>query len=694
MKPMIAIFISLLLNVTVQGQDSTKPKQVQLKSVEVVTKRPLLEQSIDKTVVNVESMISAASSNTLEVLNKTPGVTVDQNGTINLNGKSVLVLINGRATYMSGQDLASYLKSVPGSTLDKIELMDAPSARYDANGNGVINIRLKKSTILGLTGNISLGVSQGVYARTNNAINLNYNYKKMNWFSSISYSRDNSNDNDRINRHYLADNTDVLLHTRVHGKSDPKGLRLGMDYNASAKTVIGFEVNGQQKHSLYNRTFVSETNRDSINTGYTYSDAAWKNLSGNVNFLHRFNNQGHELTADASYITYRNDDDQDLANDDRPFYYHLLSDMNIFAAKADYVNPIGLEAGIKSSFVTNDYDSRYFNEKLVQVDSSSNHFIYHENINAAYINVRKKWKRWGAQVGLRVENTQINSPALFRQNYTKAFPSLFLSYRLDSAGNSTLTWNLGRRINRPNYQQFNPFIAFENSYTYATGNTHLRPQTSYRTEIKYQYRQRFGFGLQYNWFNDVLFTMTDVVDNIYISKPENVAKGYILMLLGNVSLQPAKWWNTNVNIMAGKMQLKGQIFSNTTLNSGAYSARLRVNNQFDLSHGWSAEASGDYSGRNINGQDVTKARVIIYGGIQKKFWQNKAALKLNVEDIFFTAGSNNYSRGVKDSYYTRRSTYDSQRIGLAFTYRFGRETFARKRNHNDNTADQEQERAK
>lgn len=694
MKPIIAIFISLLFIQQLYGQDTSKPKQVQLKSIEVVTKRPLLEQSIDKTVVNVESMISAASSNTLEVLSKTPGVTVDQNGNINLNGKSVLVMINGRTTYMSGSDLANYLKGMPGSTLDKIELMDAPSARYDAAGNAVINLRLKKSSILGLTGNISLGVSQGIYTRMNDAINLNYNYKKMNWFGGFSYTRDNSNDESRANRQYLSDNTTVLLNSRVHGKSDPKGLRLGMDYNASAKTVIGFEVNGQQKKSIYSRNYVSETNIDSINKGYTYSEATWKNLSGNMNFLHRFNNQGHELSADASYITYRNDDDQDLANDNNPFYYHLLSDMNIFAAKADYVNPIGLEAGVKSSFVTNDYDSRYFNEKWVQVDSSSNHFIYHENINAAYINAKKKWKRWGAQVGLRVENTRINSPALFQQSYTKAFPSLFLSYRVDSAGNHNLTWNLGRRINRPNYQQFNPFIAFENSYSYATGNTHLRPQTSYRTEVKYQYKHSFGVGLQYNWFNDVLFTMVDVVDDIYVSKPENVAKGYILMVLGNATFQPAKWWSMNANIMAGKMQLKGQIFSNTTLKSGAYSARIRVINQFDLTHGWSAEAGGDYSGRNINGQDVMKARVIVYGGVQKKLWNNKAALKLNVEDLLHSAGQNIYSKGVKDSYYTRNDMYDSQRVGLSFSYRFGKETFARKRNHSDNTADQEQDRAK
>jgi hypothetical protein len=702
MRPIYAIFIPLLSFVQVYGQDTTKPKQVQLKSIEVTSKKPLLEQSIDRTVVNVDAMISAASSNTLEVLNKTPGVTVDQNGTINLNGKGVMVLINGRTTYMSGQDLANYLKGLPGSTLDKIELMDAPPAKYDAGGSAVINLRLKKSTILGLTGNISLSATQGIYARTNNSLNVNYNYKKMNWFAGLSYNRDVSYDDDKTNREYYADNTSIFLYSRVKGFSNTKGIRLGMDYNASAKTVIGFEVNTQQRPSIYTRNYTSEANNDSTSKSFTYSDANWKNLSGNLNFLHRFNNKGHELSADASYISYKNNDMQDLNNDNDYFHYKLLSDMQIFAVKADYVHPVGIEAGVKSSFVKNDYDSRYLNEKIMQVDSNSNHFIYDENINAAYISARKKWKRWGAQAGMRIENTNIQgrqpgntaiAPSLFTRSYTQAFPTVFLSYRMDSAGNHTLSWNLGRRVNRPNYQQLNPFIAFENSYTYSTGNPNLKPQTNYRTELKYQYKQWLGLGLQYNWFKDIIFTMSDVVDNIYISKPDNVAKGYIAMVLINLSLHPAKWWDMNANIMAGGMKLNGKAFS-TALTSGTYSVRLRLYNQFNLSHGWSGEASGDYSGRNINGQDVINPRYIVYAAVQKKLWNNKASLKLNMDDIFHSARQNGHSEGVKDGYYTHRGWYDSQKVSVAFTYRFGKETFARKRNHNDNAADQEQERAK
>jgi outer membrane cobalamin receptor len=160
-------------------------KAAALQDVIVKTTRPLIEQEIDKTVVNVGSMISSATSNTLEVLEKTPGVTVGSNGEISLNGRGgVLVLIDGRATYMSAQDLASYLKSLPGSLLDKIELMDNPPARYDAAGNGIINIKFKKNKIAGYTGNISMGHTQGRYGRSNNAINLNYNRKKFNLFGS------------------------------------------------------------------------------------------------------------------------------------------------------------------------------------------------------------------------------------------------------------------------------------------------------------------------------------------------------------------------------------------------------------------------------------------------------------------------------------------------------------------------------
>jgi len=182
-------------------------KKTELKEVIVTTKRPLIEHDLDKTIVNPDAMIGSSTSNTLEVLEKTPGVTVSTDGEISLNGKNgVLVLIEGRPTYMSGQDLAAYLRSLPGSMLDKIELMSNPPAKYDAAGSAVINIRLKKNKIQGYTGNISLNYSQGKTGRSYNYLNLNYLKKKVNFFGNFSYSRDGNSSDDIYQRTFYNDN--------------------------------------------------------------------------------------------------------------------------------------------------------------------------------------------------------------------------------------------------------------------------------------------------------------------------------------------------------------------------------------------------------------------------------------------------------------------------------------------------------
>lgn len=201
-------------------------KSTELEDKVVMTTRPLVEQEIDKTVVNVGSMISSATSNTLEVLEKTPGVTVGSNGEISLNGRGgVLVLIDGRATYMSAQNLASYLKSLPGSLLDKIELMDNPPAKYDAAGNEIINIKFKKSKVAGYTGNISLGYTQGKYARNNDAINLNYTHKKINIFGSLGHNHEKNYSFDVYDRRFFtAGNVPGELLKKKKQKKQSRGL--------------------------------------------------------------------------------------------------------------------------------------------------------------------------------------------------------------------------------------------------------------------------------------------------------------------------------------------------------------------------------------------------------------------------------------------------------------------------------------
>lgn len=703
-------------------------KDISLKEVVVTAKRPLMERDIDKTIVNVDAMISAASSNTLEVLEKTPGITVSNDGDISLNGKSgVLVLIDGRATYMSGADLATYLKSLPGGLLDKIELMDNPPAKYDAAGSAIINIRLKKNRVGGFTGNISEGYSQGVYGKNNGAINLNYLYKKVNLFVNVGYNEDKGYNNDINKREFY--NTENNLVSSIDLSNYNKfarhsfSTRLGMDYAFSKKTTYGFLINLDQINkdggvNFESNAYDSNKALEIIGTGYSYGGFRRTNLTTNANFQHKFNGAGRELTADINYLHYQSPFSWNVQNitskpdntliSQNDIFFQAPSDINIYTAKADYVHPLknksSWEAGVKSSFVSNDNDPKYFtigNDIKVPDYSRTNHFIYHENINAAYFNTRKNWKRLGLQLGLRVENTNIEGNQLgnavisgtsFQRNYTGLFPSAFMSYKLDSLGNKTISTSISRRINRPNYQQLNPFLEYIDIYSRNMGNPMLNPQYQYRFDLNYQYKRSFSLGVQFGRFSDIIFQTTESVDNIFITQPNNIAAGYQLILTTNVLKNPTKWWSVNTNVVLAYMELNGKIYTEK-LNNSAYGARINILNQFSLKHGWSAELTGFYSSREIGGQTIIKPRYRVYAAAQKKILKDKGTIRISVEDIFHSWVQRDYSVSIKQSisYHTLES--DTQRIGVAFTYRFGKDAFARKRRYNDNAADSEKERA-
>ena len=699
-------------------------KNIQLNEVVVTAKKPLIVQEIDKTVVNVEAMISSATSNTLEVLEKTPGVTVASNGEIGLNGRNgVTVLIDGRSTYMSGQDLAAYLKSLPGGLLDKIELMDNPPAKYDAAGNAIINIRLKKNRVGGLTGNVSMGVSQGKYVRNNDAINLNYKYKKINLFANLGFNTEKTYNLDLYDRRFYNINSELIstvdLRNNQVNKNYGQSINLGLDYAATSKTTIGFIVNinggrGKSDFDYTSKNFSASHQLDSTGAGRTLGDASRNNIGTNLNFSHKFDNAGREISADVNYLNYKSTGNQSLQNfmyqsdgtltNQRFFLYVIPSDINIYTAKADYVHPLKnkarIESGVKSSIVDNDYVANYYDVvgTAQTIDNGkSNHFKYHENINAAYINGQKEWKRLGVQLGLRVENTQARGQQLgndvvqesrFIKNYTGAFPSAFVSYKLDTLGKNTLSFMAVRRINRPNYQLLNPFVFFRDQYSYTSGNPLLNPQYQNRYELKFQHKQFLNMGLSYNKFTDVIFQTTQAVDNIFTTKPKNIADGYMLLLNTTVSLSPTKWWYLNNTLRLSHMGLNGQVYTEN-ISFSVNVARFEMNNYFTIHKNWNAELSGYYASGDLNGQTITNSMYRVNAAIQKKIWNNKGSIRFSVDDLFHSWIYHNRSISLKQSEYFQTSESDTQRIGFAFTYRFGKDTFARKRRHNNNASDDE-----
>lgn len=695
--------------------DTTK----ELKGVTVIAKKKLLEYELDKTIVNIESMPSAAASNTLEVLEKTPGVLVESNGTINLNGKTpVLVLIDGRSTHMSGQDLAAYLKSIPGSFIDKIELIENPSARYEASGGAVINIRLKRNKILGLTGNLSTGFTQGEKTRSNHSFNLNYNRKKLNVFTNLGFNTDGNYTTDFSDRKYYTPSgqlgSHVLINNQFSYRSHSITARLGIDYTLSSKTIVGVQANintrpSKDFQSFQSNTFNSSNVLDSSNTGTAKSDFDRSNKSLNLNFQHRFNDKGRELSGDINYIVYESEgtqlfDNYKAGHLTNSFSYRLPSSIAIYNFKADYTHPMknkfALDAGVKLSLVKNDNNSGYFDNDDNQVFANSNHFLFDENINAAYLNTRKNWKRVGIQTGLRFEDTHLKgvleeNPAYSGMSFTKNFRNLFfsgnISYKLDSTGNHNLALFYSRRINRPNYQQFNPFLVFRDNYSYSQGNIDLNPAYFNDARVQYRYKQLLTIGFMYGRANDIIFPTTQLVGEKYISRAANIGKGRLAALNANLNFKVTKWWQMNINMQGASMKLWSTLYSeNINVNSLLF--RGTVYNSFTFDKSWSGDLFCNYLPRELMPQRKVSSKYRINGSLQKKILKDKGAIRLSFEDITHAWIQRDHSINLLNSEEYHRGIADTQRIGLSFSWRFGNEKFARKRRHNDDAADSEKGR--
>lgn len=700
-------------------------KSIELGEVVVKAKKPLIEQEMDRTIVNVGSMIGSATSNTFDLLSKTPGVSVNANGEISLNGRSgVMVLIDGRSTYMSGADLAAYLKSLPGGVLDKIELMDNPPARYDAAGNAVIDIRLKKTRAGGLTGSVALGGSQGRYARSNDALNLNYNRRKLNLFANWGYSYEKNYAEDDFSRRYYDEANALKSRVRLKNRqimaSNGYNINLGMDLTASPKTVFGaiVNLNGSSRKGDFSYESVQQNalgQLASSGNGSTVSKDTRNNTSINANMLHKFNDKGRELAVDVNYLNYHTQGKQDLENrlfdadgaivSRELFRYHTPSEISIYTFKADYVHPLKnqarLEGGFKSSYVDNDFVFNHYNTNdgnAVIDNRRSNHFQYRENINAAYITGEKRWKHFGIQLGLRLENTlakghQLGNDSVlamrFTKNYTKLFPSIFLNYKLNDQNAFVLM--AVRRINRPNYQMLNPFVFYKDQYTYSAGNPHLIPQYQDRLELKYQHKNFLNMGLSYNRFTNGIFTTIQAQGDTFTSRPDNIARGYMVLLNTSVSGQVTGWWYSNTTLRLSRITIKGPLYTEA-LNYATNVARLEINNYFNLGSGWNAELGGYYASRDVNGQAQTSGMFRVNGGIQKKIWKGKGTVAMNFEDLFHSWVYHNRSFSIRQSDYYQVGRTDTQRVSIALNYKFGKETFTRKRRHNNNASDDEKGR--
>jgi hypothetical protein len=704
-KNSVAFEVSGTGNITVPEVTLAKASG-NLKEVVVAARKPMVEIKADKTVLNVEGSVNSVGQDALELLRKSPGVMVDKDDNITLGGKNgIQVYIDGRPTPLSGKDLSDYLKTIQSSSIESIELITNPSAKYEAAGNaGIINIKLKKNKSYGTNGSVNAGYNQGITPKYNGGFSLNHRNKNINAFANYSYNYSSNENHIHLHREQL----DTLYdqNSVLNFKNKSHNFKAGMDYTINKRSTIGVMANGSFSDMSYDNTSRTEISYMPTKQLNRYLDAAntnnstRNNINGNLNYRYA-DSSGHELNMDADYGHYRIKSDQYQPN----FYYdpsgnNLLSsriysmlaptDIDIYSFKTDYEQNFAkgrLGIGGKVSYVQSDnnfdrYDV-FASGKLLDT-VHSNYFLYKENINAGYVNYNRQFKGFLIQAGVRVEHTHatgqsrgskydgnnlVDYDSTFTRDYTNLFPSGAITFNKNPMNTFGLTFS--RRIDRPAYQDLNPSEFKIDELTYRKGNTGLRPQYTNTVGITHSYKYRLNTTLNYSRVKDVF---TQLVDTTERSKAfmiqKNLATQDIVSLNVSYPFQ-YKWYSVFANLNAYYSHYKADFGAGRTVDLDVYAFNVYAQQTFRLGKGFTGEMSGFYTSPSI-WQGTFKSNQLwsIDAGLQKTILKGNGNLKASVSDIFHSIkwkGTSSFA----GQYVAANGYFESRQLKLNFTYRFG-----------------------
>ncbi len=679
------------------------PGSEKLTEVVVQTTRPILEVKPDKLVFNVEGSVNATGSDGLELLRKAPGVVVDNNDNISLAGKSnVRIFIDGKPTQLSGDDLAAYLKSVNSNEIDNLEIITNPSAKYEAEGNaGIINIKMKKDKRLGANASVNLGYSQGRYGRYNGGFSGNYRNKLANLFGSYAYNDGNSlwfynNTRFQLGDIYRQESETV---TRRNGHN----FKFGTDFFLNEKNTIGFLVNGNINKSdgmSDSRTDILTTSQnvvDSILVSRTETNSNRSNYGFNLNYQHD-NKKEQTWNVDLDYGIFRNRSEDFQPNSylnanesatlsKRDYLINSETDIGIFTFKLDYERPLGkgkLGVGAKTVLVNTDnlFDNfEVINNNPVRDIFRSSEFEYAENVNAIYGNYTQQIKKFGLQLGLRIEQT--NSRGILtadiptnnddvKRNYIDFFPSGGLTYNANR--NNSIQLNYSRRLDRPDYQNLNPFEYRQDEISFFAGNPFLRPQYTNNVQLSHTFKYMYVTSLGFSHTKDLMTRVSEIREgtNERVLSWINLTEQYNYNLTFSAPITFTKWWGSFTNLTAyhtyNKAEENGEL---ENIDLKVYAARLYSQHTFTLPWDMKFELSGWYSSPSVwGGTFRTDAMFGIDAGLQKKFLDGKGNIRIGMSDIF---NSQNWSgEGIYGVLRTESNGgWDSQRFKIDISYFFG-----------------------
>ncbi|QJD96380.1 TonB-dependent receptor [Mucilaginibacter robiniae] len=702
-----------------------------LKEVVVTGQRSQMRITADKKVFNVEQSLVSQGGTATDLLANVPSVQVDVDGNVALRGSSnVRILINGKPSALTGANLSDVLQSIPASSIENIEVITNPSAKYDAEGqSGIINIVLKKNAQLGFNGSVNAGVGNR-NTRTGSA-NLAYQNKAINVYSNYSYRHGDRIGNGTTNTtNYLLDGSKLFQDQVADQKFtfNSHNIRSGIDVNLDQKTTLSFTNNVNIRNIQRYQTGYTEVRNEngSPNQNFTrnnYSKGPGHNLDFNLDLDKKFKKPQEQLTANIGYSTSNNHNTDNLNTDYQYFvpttsFYNAgqlnntLGKQHNLNLQADYTLPLSnnnhLELGYRSTFNknSNNYLVDTLNNILgayVPSDTLSNDFVYNEQVHAVYGNYQQQLGNFGIQAGLRLEDarirtttTSVGQAQVFKQDYFRVYPSVFLTDKLSES--QTLQLSYSRRVSRPRDRQISPFLDRSDRQNYQQGNPNLKPEDTHSFELSYiNYYKALTLtsSLYYRLTNDNIQQVRGLENStgtITLTRFENLKSasnaGYELI----AKVSPSNKFDLTGNLNVYYRHIQGDTALHVATTSG-FSFNGNITGNYKVTSKLGVQLRADYQGHQVMAQGYMKALYGLDGAIRYDVTKT-LSFSLNSRDIFNTRKFKSYvlsNDGVLP-YYEQNSSrrWATRMVMFSLSYRFGASTQANKRKGNrDQQQDQD-----
>lgn len=701
------IWLPLMASLNAYGQTESQNDSLQTDKVSEISgivvkgNKAVFQQKADKMIFNVENSVLSDGTTVLEVLGKTPGVVVSQDGELSLRGKKgVSVMINGKLSSLSAKELANLLRSTNSTLVKNIEIIANPSSKYDAAGNaGIINIVLKKSSLEGLSGNYYVNGGRGRKNRVNTGLSLNYTHKKLSLHGDYSYTFRGEEERKDFSQVFFDEKQPQLMTRRTDQNSTTNepltsnNFKVGADYAFSDKTSIGalFDAKIGRYEDFSkgeNRIFQPVDNLFAHVLSDNKSKENWYDYTYNLKGTHIFNDKDYKVDADLEYETSRFTSRQYqlsdvLVNQGTENFNNrrgsIASRLKVFNAKVDFTLPFNekhnLETGLKSTIKSNSNPSEYFiqqGEEWVNDNKASNEYVYKEQIHALYANYKLNLTKWTFQLGLRTEmtHTDINqktSQEQRKREYTNLFPSASIKYQMNDQHGFYASYS--KRINRPSHFDLNPFRFYDDPFNYWQGNPNLNPEFTHATELGYTWGKYIIASAYFSVTNDV---MTEVYNyqpdtGILVKTQDNLNKSYVYGANLTATTKLFNWWSLTSMFNIFNSEYKGN-YQNYSVNSSQLAFTLNAQNSFNIAKGVKAEMNGQYFSKSNIGLFIRDAYFDLTVGVSKTLLKDKATVKLAVTDLLKT---NNYRVTGDNFSSTIRQKYnlDSRVITLSFNYK-------------------------